>query len=145
MSYLLIVLILFVALAPLMAAMPSRRQRRIADLRQTAAATGLFVQLRKEPWAGSEADRRAYYGRLRNRDGKAPRVPVTYRVEGEEWLAERGSWGGEKLALLRSLPAGISAVCEDVQGAGVYWDERGTREEVREIDRLLRRILAESD
>ena len=55
MSYLLIIFVIFVALAPLLSMMPTRRQRALADLRQAAASAGLYVKLEREG-AGEDVD-----------------------------------------------------------------------------------------
>ena len=44
MTYLLIFVVVFVALSPLLSMMPTRQQRRLANLRQAAAISGLYVQ-----------------------------------------------------------------------------------------------------
>ena len=54
MKYLLIVFIIFLALAPLSHFVPSKRQRKIARLREYAAVHGLFVEFRHLPGSSRE-------------------------------------------------------------------------------------------
>ncbi len=49
MTYLLIIFVIAVALAPLSHFVPSKRQRQIARMREYAAVHGLFVEFRGVP------------------------------------------------------------------------------------------------
>ncbi len=145
MSYFLIGLIVLIALSPLLKAMPTRRQRLIANLRQTAAISGMTVQLRPSPLEEKEAPLRAFYGRRRSREHEPLLQPVSYSRSEQGWRALEGHWPRSKLALLEDLPGGVSAVCEELQGIGVFWDERGESEDVQRIDRVLKAFLANSN
>ncbi len=145
MSYFLIGLIVLIALSPLLKAMPTRRQRLIADLRQTAAISGMTVQLRQSPLEEREAPLRAFYGRRRSREDERLVQPVSYGRSGQGWRALEGQWPRSRLKLLEDLPGGVSAVCEEPQSIGVFWDERGGREDVLRIDQLLKTLLANRD
>ena len=57
MKYLLILFIIALALAPLTHFLPSKRQRKVAGLREYAAVHGLFVEFRKLPGSEREAVR----------------------------------------------------------------------------------------
>lgn len=136
MSYLLIIFVIFVALAPLLSMMPSRRQRALADLRQAAASSGLYVKLERE----GPGEERVYYGCRRQRgDNKAAPALLVQTPDG--WQQERGNWPAERLQALSALPAGVGLLREDGEGIALTWDEQGTREDVDAIARALRQLL----
>ncbi|MDJ0878976.1 MAG: hypothetical protein QNI86_10220 [Halieaceae bacterium] len=139
MSYLLILLIIFVALSPLITMMPSRRQRQLADLRQAAASAGLYVKLEK----GEDGSQRVFYGCRRQR-GDSAAAPVMLAPGEAGWTETAGRWPAERLAALEPLPGGVLEVREDREGVGVNWDEEGTREDVEAIARVLRNLLGRS-
>ncbi len=139
MSYLLILLIIFIALSPLITMMPSRRQRQLADLRQTAASAGLYVKLEKAQDGGQQV----FYGCRRQR-GDSSAAPAILAPAETGWQATTGGWPAERLAALEPLPGGVLTVREDREGVGVNWDERGTREDVETIARVLRGLLGRS-
>ena len=125
-TYLWIALVVMVALSPLISMRPTRRQRLIADLRQQAAICGVNVQLRALPGSPEGGELLPYYGRLRQRGDRPVTANAVYRREG---------------VLFAELPMGVSHVCENLQGVGVFWDERGEEADVRRIDEVLKRIL----
>lgn len=133
--YLLIGIILLVALAPLWNALPSRRQRELARLRQAAASSGLFVKL--------EDDGGVFYGCARQR-GDEPTAPAALRRESSGWVFEQGNWPPPRQALLAELPEAVMQVREDMRGVGVFWDERGSPEDVAAIAGVLRKLLGRS-
>lgn len=141
MSYLLIVLIVMVALSPLIKAMPTRRQRRIADLRQAAAICGLFVQYRQSPLEPADAPPRVFYGRHRRREDCRVGGGVSYRRLDPGWMPVKGEWPLTRIELLNTLPAGVSLASEDLQEAGVFWDEQGQQQDVERIDQVLKEML----
>lgn len=144
MTYLLIAFVVLLALSPLISMMPSRRQRQIADLRQGAAVTGLFVELRSSPLEPPDSPRQPFYGCRRRREQQRPRGNTLYRRDGERWVtADLRPWSPARLELLEALPGGVSAVFEEPQSVGVYWDERGERADVECIARVLRDLLAQ--
>ena len=135
MTYLLIIFLIFVALAPLLSMMPSRRQRDLAGLRQAAASSGLYVKLERE-----DEKEQVFYGCRRQR-GDTAALPAALHRQGEGWVQERGAWPPERIALLSELPPGADRVREDREGIGLYWDEQGNREDVQEFARVLRGLL----
>jgi hypothetical protein len=145
MSYFLIGLIVLIALSPLLKAMPTRRQRLIADLRQTAAISGMTVQLRPSPLEPADSPLRAFYGRRRSHQDEAPLEAVSWGRSEQGWRALEGHWPRSKLDLLDDLPEGVSVVCEEPQSIGVFWDERGVREDVLGIDQVLKALLVNRD
>ncbi len=139
MSYLLILLVIFIALSPLISMMPSKRQRKLAELRQAAASAGLYVKLEK----AEEGGQRVFYGCRRQRGDNAVAAATLAPAE-EGWRTTAGSWPDARLAALEPLPSGVLAVREDREGVGVNWDEEGTREDVETIARVLRGLLGRS-
>ncbi len=140
MSYLFIALVILIALSPLITMMPSRRQRRIADLRQAAALSGLYVEL-KHPPLGAEGPLQAFYGRRRGHSQPKPAAAVLYTREEGDWAAREASGSAAKLALLVGFPETVVVVSEDRLGAGVYWDERGEKDDVERIAETLKDLL----
>ena len=141
--YLLIGLLLLVALSPLISIMPTRRQRRLAALRQAAASAGLYVQFDR---AGDSADtppgepRAVLYG-CRCQRGDARGEPGVYRREDDQWQASAGNWPAARLEALLQLPAGVSEIRDDMAGIAVLWDELGEPEDVQVIAQVLRGLL----
>lgn len=140
MTYLLIAFIVFMALAPLSHFVPSRRQRRQAALRESAAVQGLFVEFRNLPTVSGATERVShsgviYYGlRLKPSRGRSRRRGA--------WRCEEGSWRpvGERLPVpeaLQNLPPTVLAASVDEASCGVYWREEGEPSAVDEIGRAL--------
>ncbi|MEP5765595.1 MAG: hypothetical protein ABJ308_13440 [Halieaceae bacterium] len=143
MSYFWVALLIFAALSPLIAMRPSKRQLRIARLREAAALNGLYVELKSMPTANSPTAHVAYYACRRQRaDGPGTQAGLSmYAREEDGWRALRGAWPARNVALLSQLPASISLVCEDVAGVGVFWDESGSVEDLEPIADTLRGLL----
>ena len=143
MTYLLIILVIAIALAPLSHFMPSKRQREIAGMREYAAVNGLFVEFRGVPGRDRV--------RARDRDGAGrdtiyygKRIPAatTKARRTQAWRFENGSWMGlerraEVPSGLASLPAEVLAASVDEGSCGVYWQEAGGVENVA----LIRQVL----
>lgn len=143
MTYLLIIFVIALALAPLSHFVPSKRQREVARMREYAAVHGLFVEFRGLPGAA--------VGRLRERDpdggetiyyGK--RLPPAKR-KGEKqraWLREGDAWVGlerrsEVPPQLLELPPEVLAASVEEGSCGVYWRESGGVEAVARITQVL--------
>ena len=145
MEYLIILLVVALAAAPLLHFAPSRRQRRLARLREHAALSGLFVEFRKLP--GDLAERHPgtngktiYYGyRLppprhgESRSGAWSSVDGTWRA-----LGDRGSPVSPVPASLADLPASVLAASVDNGSCGVYWLEAGEEQEIDTITAVLK-------
>lgn len=144
MSYLLIFLVIAVALAPLSHFVPSKRQRKVAGMREYAAVHGLFVEFRSLPGAPAKGEVGAvtvprgeiiYYGK---------RIPPK-RGKGSErcsWLLDEHGWRGldrrhTPPAILPELPATTLAASIDEGSCGMYWQEVGEQADVEEIVRVL--------
>jgi len=137
-EYFLIVFVIFLALAPLTHFIPSKRQRLVARLRETAAVSGLFVEYRSPPEKGKRQHKGGaliYYGkRLPNTRGAS--------IERMAWLRDDWGWRGlDKPAdtpeVLPTLPEEIIIATVDEGSCGVYWDEDGGEEVLVEICRVL--------
>lgn len=138
MKYLLILFVLAVALAPLSHFLPSKRQRKVARLREYAAVHGLFVEFRKFP--GVERPmiqvivpqgEIIYYG-------KRLRPPRGNEERRGRWVREPGGWidldcRGELAQAVANLPESILAAGVDDGGCGIYWQEAGEEEDVEKI------------
>lgn len=139
MKYLLIIFIIAVALAPLRHAIPSRRQRRIARMREYAAVHGLFVEFRQLPGAARGDKSRAelprgdiiYYGkRLPPQRGDGGRRG-SWAQENHDWRALHGS--GPLPEALAQSPGDILAASVDENSCGIYWQETGDEAAVEQI------------
>ena len=143
MTYLLIIFIIALALAPLSHFVPSKRQRKVARLREYAAVHGLFVEFRtlpgaksgrKPPGVGAGGDIIYYGRRLRPRRGEP--------VARASWIAGQQGWQSlDRRApvpdLLQQLPAGILAAGVNEASCGVYWQESGSEGDVERIRQVL--------
>jgi len=138
-AWLVILLAIALALAPLLHLMPSRRQREVAALREYAAVHGLFVEFRNPPGTAA-AGRTAggstlYYGR---------RLPPAREkvVEAGAWRREDGNWRAVARTPVAAppalpLPADVHAASVDEHSCGVYWREAEGVEGVENIRRFL--------
>lgn len=142
MKYLLIVFIVFLALAPLSHFVPSKRQRLIARLREYAALNGLFVEFRQPPGrsasaaGGATGARHIYYGK------RLPYARSSAAVTRGGWVFEEGTWRPVNWRdpvpdPLSRLPAQAYAATVDEGSCGVYWDEAGGEVEVDLICSVL--------
>ncbi len=133
MAYLIIFGALALALAPLVHFMPSKRQRRLARLREYAAVHGLFVEFRNLPTRGldSRPDQVLYYGRRLKASRGAPRSRRSWQRAPGGWepLAHRDS----APAAAALLPAQALAIGVDEASCGAYWREDGEEDEVAAI------------
>ena len=142
-TYLLIIFVIALALAPLSHFVPSKRQRAIAKMREYAAVQGLFVEFRQVP--GREQ------GRMRTRDGGGKntiyygkRLPPAKekREQTRAWLYENDTWTGLERRLpvpdaLAHLPVSVLAASVDEGSCGIYWQEAGAVADVEQIRQVL--------
>jgi hypothetical protein len=139
-TFLLIVFVLGLALAPLLHFLPSRRQRKLARLREYAAVHGLYVEFRQVPDAG-EGSRPVrdliYYGK---------RFPTSRSgsVESAAWIKPVTGWRsvGRRVPLpapVAELTVEIIAASIDQFSCGVYWTEGTEEEGVEQIRQCLER------
>lgn len=125
-TYLLIIFIVMVALAPLSQFRPSKRQRRLANMREYAAINGMFVEFRQLPMTPANRDISAgdviYYGKRLPESVVDTHPSATWIYEGPAWrnINRRGEAPPAVLDDLNdvALAAGIG------QGScGIYWVE----------------------
>jgi hypothetical protein len=137
MTYVLILFIVAIALAPLSHFLPSKKQRKLAGLREYAAVNGLFVEFRNLPGTtGQRADGSIiYYGkRLPASRVKAARS-LAWRRDDAGWLPlERGAATPQELTL---LPPEVLAASTDENSCGAYWREAGEVATVEQIRQAL--------
>ena len=145
MTYLLIILVIALALAPLTHFIPSKRQRQLARMREYAALHGLFVEFRSPPGpletprVGDDAPRGdlIYYGK---------RLPARRRrpIERGGWLRDSEGWRGLDRRRpvpdpLLELPPSVLGASVDEGSCGVYWRESREEEDVHRIRQVLER------
>ena len=142
-TYMIIIFVIALALAPLSHFAPSQRQRAIAKMREYAAVQREFVEFRQVP--GREQ------GRMRTRDGGGKntiyygkRLPPAKekREQTRAWLYENDTWTGLERRLpvpdaLAHLPALVLAASVDEGSCGIYWQEAGTVADVEQIRQVL--------
>jgi hypothetical protein len=122
--------------------MPSRRQKQLARLREAAAVAGMKVQLRADPQAAEDA-KTAFYSRMRTAEERR-RGGLAHARPGEDgWGLVSGSLSEAGLTALASAPTGVRGFLQEPHAAGVFWDERGSKEDVLQIDSVLREVLGE--
>ncbi|MCX2976330.1 hypothetical protein [Candidatus Marimicrobium litorale] len=138
MTYLLILFVVALALAPLSHFLPSKSQRRTARLREYAALSGLFVEFRDVPGAALAPRPSApviYYGkRLRPARGKPSDACA--------WLSSAQGWqsvGSRRAApdALDHLVVEVLAVGADEFSCGIYWTESAGEDAIDQIVAFL--------
>jgi len=137
-TYLLIIFVIAMALAPLAHFLPSKRTREVARMREYAAVHGLFVEFRELPGnSGARGPTRdlIYYGK---------RLPNTRAspVESAVWVRTQENWCsvGRRLhvpAVLQELPPEMIAASVDQSSCGVYWTESTGEAGVEQICQIL--------
>lgn len=140
-TYLLILFVVALAIAPLGHLLPSKRQRKVARLREYAAVHGLFVEFREVPTGSVPAAARVsprdviYYGRRITAKRAVPVVTGRWIQASEGWRSV-----GRRLpvpGLLQNLPSDILAASVDEGSCGVYWVESSGEEAVEGIRQAL--------
>jgi len=142
MVYLLIAVIVAVALAPLLNVLPSRRQRSLAALRESAATAGLFVEFRDLPTPSARAATTArgerqvlYYGRRLPPAAEGVARQVWWRRDADWFSAPRA--GTPPPRCMAGVPEQVLAFGVDTGSCGVYWREDGDDETVAAIASAL--------
>jgi len=134
--------VVFLALAPLWHFLPSKRQRQRARLRECAAVSGLFVELRDLPLAPARLERMpaaerqvVYYGcRLRPSRSAPQRRHAWYR-DGDTWRARQPRDDLPELA--GEMPSSVLAIDLGPNTCGLYWREEGDEATVRDFAEKL--------
>lgn len=141
MTYLLIAFVIFLALAPLSNFVPSKRQRKVARLREQAAVGGLFVEFRKPPPGVRLAPAREQSGEIIYYGRRLP--PARQGSAGTgSWLRDDVGWRALEPRnpvpeQLQDLPPDVFAAAVDSGSCGVYWREAGDEVEVEIIRSAL--------
>ena len=140
MTWLVIAVIVALALAPLLHFAPSKHQRRVAALRESAALAGLFVEFRSLPEpalpvAGRDDGQFIYYGK------RLPPAPTAGPRSGC-WVRDAQGWrsAGKLRSLppaLERLPAVVAVAGLDSGSCGIYWREQGQEVEIEAITEVL--------
>lgn len=140
-SYLLIIFIVFLALAPLTHFLPSKRQRQLARMREAAALDGLYVEFRQLPGPAQRLPERPgdmiYYG-LRLPAAAADGLQTGHWVrDADDWRAGQRPYRTPEI--LQDLPLDVLAAGVDSGSCGVYWKESSNEEDVAAISEVLHR------
>ena len=144
-TYLIIIFIVAVAIAPLASALPSRAQRREAHLRSYASSLGLTIKF--EPAPDVPARFRfepsphlvAYRLRDANVEKDARKELLLINVGGQwidsftESVVQLSGHDGPTGAELATVNRGV---------ATVFWNERGDDDDVDRLHQLLKDLLA---
>lgn len=122
--------------------MPSKRQRHQASLRELAALSGLFVEIRDLPLPAERlkrlpaAERQVLYYGCRLRPSKsAPTERQAWFREAGEWVAQQGRVPVP--GLVSTLPESVLALESGRASCGVYWREEGGEAEVKSMAEIL--------
>lgn len=137
MKYLIILFVIFLALAPLSHFVPSKRQRRVARMREYAAVHGLFVEFRQAPGSDQRAvsGETIYYGKRLPPARGEPIKRTAWVVDEQGWRSV-GRYVPVPEVLLQ-LPLEVLAASVDEGSCGVYWSEHGEEETVEQIRSVL--------
>ncbi|CAA0118649.1 Uncharacterised protein [Halioglobus japonicus] len=142
-NFLLILIVIAVAVAPLVQFLPSKRQREIAGLREYAAVHGLFVEFRDAPV------RVPVVGQTRGVIYYGKRLPTSRQdtVVSAAWAKDDEGWRsvGPRLpvpAPLEELSVEVIAASVDQFSCGVYWRETEGEAGVEQIKQILERWCA---
>jgi hypothetical protein len=144
-SYLIILFVIALALAPLSHFVPTKQQRKVARMREYAAISGLFVEFREVPARSTSAGttrsgNTTYYGKRVKATGLGPQKRIAWLWEGERWagLSRRDPVPAE----LSSFPECVSAASADPDSCGIYWQEQGGEESIDQILLALDAMVA---
>lgn len=147
-TFLLIMAVVALAIAPLIHFLPSKRQRTVTGLREYAAVHGLFVEFRHAPTRVtlSAPTRAAISAPIRDVIYYGKRLPTSRSgtVESAAWTKDQEGWRsvGRRLpapAPLEELCVGVIAASVDQFSCGVYWRETEGEEGVEQIRQILER------
>ena len=144
-TYLIIILIIAVAIAPLASALPSKAQRREAQLRSYASSLGLTIKLEQIPDIPARfrfspsPNLVAYRLRDANSEDRVKDKLLLLRVDGQ-WI----DTSTESAVTLPTDdgPSGMEIAIVNRGVATVFWNEIGGNADVDCLHRLLKDLLA---
>ena len=144
-TYLIIILIVAVAIAPLASALPSRAQRREAHLRSYASSLGLTIKFEPVPDVPPRFRFEpsphlvAYRLRAANVENDAQKKLLLINVGGQ-WIDSVT----ESVVQLSGSdgPTGAELATVNRRVATVFWNERGDDGDVDRLHQLLKDLLA---
>ena len=145
MSYLIILFVIALALAPLSHFVPTKQQRKAARMREYAAINGLFVEFREVPARpGAASTTRSgntiYYGKRLKATGLGPQKRIAWLREGERWVGL--SRRDPVPAVLSGFPESVLAASADPDSCGIYWQEQGVEATIDQILLALEEMVA---
>ncbi|WP_181954058.1 hypothetical protein ACONUD_04320 [Microbulbifer harenosus] len=152
-SWLPIIIIIFavtLVIGPVMWLKPSSRDKKLADLRQRAASSGLKVQIQPLPESQGKGTAAVYFSQWRNprrlQSGwglELQRMPHDLNFDGVwDWRNKREAPEVAKPSLkelVSMLPADATAIFANDAGLGVQWQERSGD---RGLDAILHALSA---
>jgi len=126
-TWLLILFVVALALAPLSNFVPSKRQRQVAKMREQAAVSGLFVEFRNPPGTTAPGQSRPPRGGVIYYGKRLPAV-LADGVSPAAWVRREDGWHSVRKrviapAALADLPQQIGAASIDHNSCGIYWEE----------------------
>ncbi|MDX9873458.1 MAG: hypothetical protein RBS88_00995 [Spongiibacteraceae bacterium] len=154
MAWIVIVLGALLVIGPIFWIMPSARDRRLAELRSTAAKLGLELadvelpQTRRQRVRLEETQRGMLYRAplLQKPAVPVPLVRWVREAPDAPWVREGEpplEWSARLDAVLEQLPRSVCAFELGARGPAIYWREQGNEETVRQLAALLKPLAAE--
>ncbi len=140
MAYFIIFLSIAVVLGPLMAVLPTKQQRALANRRDQARAAGVSVTLREPDDIPPRLQRVTdnvlvcYSLRLSPRESRS-KVRDLYVRTREGWVSRSGDPVPERV---ESLPASAEVARVGWDDVRVYWREQGEDEDLQNVIETLR-------
>ncbi len=127
-------------LGPLIAVVPSKRQRYLADLREQAARLGLSVRLRPLPnipprFRFEPPQELMSYELRRPFPGASGSAPTVLVLGADGWSALE--LGGRVPSGIEALPEGVLLVTFTEYSIAAAWDERGGEEALKRLATVL--------
>lgn len=142
MAYLLVLLAVAAVLGPLMAVLPSRRQRTLAALRDRARELGLNVAIRGPDNVPPRLQRATDVPLVTYSLRWPPRTASTVRRD--MYVRTRDGWQSRSSepvpAELESLPESLEVVLVGWDDIRLFWDERGEADAVETLAQVAYKL-----
>lgn len=152
MAVVIICLVVAMVVGPVMIMQPTKRQRRLAHLRSSAAAMGMRVQMEKlrnetygvyqKSWPLTSKERR------RVAPWRAERMPYAHGLHlAEYWQVNNPQAFAEALReqldlTLARVPPSVAAVEVTADGVRCFWDERGDEQTLKAVGACIDGLIA---